>query len=215
MTTPVQLIDKCRQRYNAVGDTFYSDDELYQLAYEGCQELAREAACIERVFTTPSVVGQQAYAYPTQTIGIKRVTYDGKRLDRITFRQDDMLTYLDSATTDQGEPDKYFIWNNTLYLRPLPDTADLNIQIFAYNEPQEITAVSTFEIPNMWISSLIDYVVANMSAKEKNWDANGYHQKRWDMTILKAKQWARKAKTRDTYNCVIDEIDLYSPIGVR
>jgi hypothetical protein len=120
--TPTQLETIIRQRTNTVGDTFWSTDEMLKLFWMAHLEMAREAMCIERTYTTTSVASQQEYDYPTQTIAIKRVTYDGEKLQPITMSEDDALTLSDSTTTALGTPKIYFVWNETIYLRPVPDT---------------------------------------------------------------------------------------------
>ncbi len=137
--TPNDLQEYARRQYNASADQFFSDSELYQHIWAAEYELAYKAMLIERVYTTTTVASQQEYSYPTDTIAIKRVTYDGVKLVPITFKEDDTLTLGNAATTATGSPQFYAIWNETLYLRPVPDD-DLTLKLFTYNEPTAVTA---------------------------------------------------------------------------
>ncbi len=56
--TPTQIEEAARRRYNSVGDTFWSSDEIMQLMTDACLELAKEALVIEATYTTSTVVGQ-------------------------------------------------------------------------------------------------------------------------------------------------------------
>jgi len=214
--TPTQLETIIRQRTNTVGDTFWSTDEMLRLFWMAHLEMAREALCIERTYTTTSVVSQQEYDYPTNTIAIKRVTYDGEKLEPITFREDDAMTLSDAATTAIGRPKFYFVWNETLYLRPVPDTAALTIKIFSYNEPQEITSTSTFEIPCQFVPDTQYYVMAAMSAKEGDFEKASYYQNMWNNAVSRCKAWTRKRLRGDSFAAVQDSDTLpLSLLGVR
>jgi hypothetical protein len=201
--TLTELITMCRQRHNSVGDTFWSDDEIRGLIYAGCNEMAREAKVIEGVYTTSTVVGQQEYSYPTQTISIKRVTYAGAKLQPITFREDDQITGLNAGVTSQGTPQYYAVWNDTIYLRPLPAAVG-TLKIFSYNEPQALTSVSTLEIPSQYHADIVSYVLFCMHAKEKNFDGATYWRDEWDERLLRIKVHQRKRLRGDSFTNVND-----------
>jgi hypothetical protein len=214
--TPTQLETIIRQRTNTVGDTFWSTDEMLKLFWMAHLEMAREAMCIERTYTTTSVASQQEYDYPTQTIAIKRVTYDGEKLQPITMSEDDALTLSDSTTTALGTPKFYFVWNETIYLRPVPDTAGLTIKIYSYNEPQEILTTSAFEIPCQFVPDTQYYVMAAMATKENDVQRANYYQAMWDKAVFRCKAWTRRRLRGDRFHAVQDEETLpLSLLGVR
>src|SRR4051812_19245005 len=140
--TPAQVETFARQKYNAVSDTFFSQSEIMNMIYDACLEFAAETKCIERVYQASTVAGQQEYSYPTNTIAIKRVTCNGIKLEPIDFRDDDTLTLNNDASVTTGAPQYYAIWNNTLYLRAIPDDV-YTLKIFSINEPQAVTSTST------------------------------------------------------------------------
>jgi hypothetical protein len=202
--TPLELQTYARQQYNATTDEFYSDDELYQHIWAAEQILATEGLLIERVYTTTTVVDQQEYSYPTDTIAIKRVTYDGVKLVPISFREDDTLTLGNAATTATGSPQFYALWNRALYLRPIPDD-DLALKIFSYNKPTEVSAASTLEIDEMWHLAMADYLLWKMASKDKNFEAAGHYKELWDKTVYEARKWGRKQKRTDGFHSIKDE----------
>lgn len=214
--TPTELETIIRQRSNTVGDSFWSSDEMLSLFWMAHIEMAREALCIERIYTTTSVADQQDYDYPTQTIAIKRITYDGEKLEPITMREDDALTLSDMDTTSTGRPKYYFVWNNTLYLRPIPDTSDLEIKIFSFNEPQEILTTSTFEIPSQFVPDTQYYVLSAMAVKEGDVSRANFYQGMWAEAVRRCKAWTRKRLRGDAFAAVQDADSLpLSLLGVR
>ncbi len=202
--TPTEIETAARNKYNSVGDSFYSQDEILDLIWEACLDLTRETNLIERVYTSSTVIGQQEYSYPTSTIAIKRITYGGQKLKPITFREDDAVTGLNQGTTDQGTPTYYYLWNETIYLRPIPSAVG-TLKIFSYNEPSEVTNTSTLEIPLQYHMNLTDYVVSEMAAKDSNFSAAKYYREKWEKSKLRAKVWQKKRLRTDSFSVVQDE----------
>jgi hypothetical protein len=196
-----------RAQFNAVGDTFFSTTDFTSSLYQAQLILAREALCIEATYTTTTVVGTQEYSYPTNTISIKRVTYDGKKIQPINLREDDALTLGNSASTATGTPAFYYVWDDTIYLRPIPDD-DLTLKIYSYNEPSEVTSASTIEVPTQFHMDLVEYILSRMYAKDGNIQMAQYHLERWNEAVQAAKKWAQKRKRGDGMPVVGDEETL-------
>lgn len=200
--TPQQIITIARQRYNAVGDDFWPDQEMYDIIYQGSLEMANEGLVIERTFTSLSVNGQQEYPYPTNAIALKRVTYNGKKLHPIDFREDDTLTVVNQITLATGTPQFYAMWNNIMYLRAVPDTDNLTIKVFAYVEPQPVTVSSVLEVPVQYHFNFVNLILSEMSAKNKNYTGAEYYRKFWENDIIRAKRLAHKKTIADGFNMV-------------
>lgn len=202
--TLTQLEQAARERYNAVGETFWSTSEMINLIYAACLELSIETKCIERTYTTTTVASTQEYAFPTGTLAIKRVTYNGRKLMPITFREDDTLTLDNSITTTTGTPTYYIVWNDTIILRPIPDNA-LTLKVYSINEAQALTSTSTLEVPTFTHMRLVNYMLSEMYAKDKDFSSAGYYKKIWEQDKLEIKRWLRKRRRTDAFVGVQDE----------
>lgn len=200
--TPLEINTAARQRYNAVGDDFWSDAEIYNLIYQAECELATEGFLFEQTFTTVSVSGQQEYDWPTNAIAIKRITYNGLKLAPFTFREDDVLTQLNQATTSTGAPNSYAVWNNIFYLRPTPGTSALTIKVWAYVKPQTVSAASTLEAPTEFHMEMVHYILGEMCAKNKNYEGASYYKNLWTNGLMRAKRFARKKLIGDSFQFV-------------
>ena len=204
--TPSEIILAARQRYNAVGDTNWSDAEICSLIYFGELQLFTELGMvIENTFTTSTVIGTREYAYPSNAASIRRIEFNGKKLFPITFRDDDSLTNQNEATTDTGEPVYYEIFDSTIYLRPIPSTVD-DLKMYANCEPQAVTTTSTLEIPSFTHGALVDYVVAEMAAKDLNFKMAEYYMSKWQNThIPSIKKRIKLNKRGDSFAVVQSE----------
>lgn len=204
--TPAQVLLAARNKYNAIGDSFWSDSELLDLLYEACLDLTKEEPkLIEATYTTSSVALQQEYAYPTNTILIKRITYNGRKLELLTFTEDDEITGFNQDTTSTGSPQYYFVWNETISLRPVPDTSSDTIKIYSNNEPATLTIGSSIEIPTLFHMDLVNFIVSGMAAKDSNANMAIYYEKKWERSVLRAKKWVQKRKRGDSFSVVQDE----------
>lgn len=202
--TPSQLETMARQQYNAVGDTLWSTAEIMDLIYAACMELALESWCIEQTFLAPTVVGTSEYDFPGNSIGIKRITYDGRRLNKITFRQDDYLTGGNQNSTTQGTPNAYAEWNETFYLRPIPD-AVYNLKVFAFIEPQPVTSTSVLEVPSRYHLYMVDYLLYRMYAKDKDFNSAQFFENKWEKNKGKAVSQEKRKRRADAFAVVQED----------
>lgn len=206
--TPVEVATAARDLYNATGDTFFGDTQLYNWMWQGCHELAMKAWCIEAIDSSQSTVaGTQGYAYGTNVIAIKRVTVNGKKLKRITMREDDAITLSNQAVSTQGYPIYYYEFNNTIYMRPIPD-AIYTIGFWTYNDAAVITAVSTFTIPTLFQFDLVDYCLFRMFAKDKDVDLASLHKSLWEQHVKEAISFQKRQRRTDSFATVQSEDTL-------
>jgi hypothetical protein len=204
--TPNDIITYANQRYNSVNDTFFPDTEAYKVIWQGCNELAVKAKLIERSFTTPTVAGTQSYDYPELVFAIKRITWNGIKLVPIGFREDDILSEYNAATTSMGSPQAYVDWGNEIQLRPIPSAA-YSLKVYGYCYPQEVTSVSTLEIPAQYHFALVDLLLAEKSAKNKNYEGAEYYRRFWNEAVQNAIADQRKKKRANGFRVVTD-IDM-------
>lgn len=208
--TPAQIETAARRKYNSASSSFFATAEIYDLIYQAELEIARETKMLEGRTTTTSTASTQSYAYPTGVLEIKRVEYDGAKLTPIDLRDDDALTLLNSNTTAEGTPIYYYDWENTVYLRPIPDTSADQIRIYYYKEPTAVTSASqTLEVPALFHMCIVDYVTAEMAMKDGSQAvAQLYFDKWYDKHMPAMKAWVRKRKTGDGFKVVKDESTL-------
>lgn len=213
--TPSDLLTFVRQRYNAVGDSFFSDVELLEVLSMASLELSIEAECIERRYTTASVLGQREYEKPAYSIRIARITYDGQRLDQTDPTEEDFMTGNDSASTSSGVPKFYSVFSDTIFLWPTPSESAKTIEIFSIDEAQRIASISsTLDIPTRYQLGLSDYALYYMAAKDTNTALSEIYHRKWEKRIADAKRFEMKRAVGDKYKTV-KPVDMmpYHDIG--
>lgn len=205
--TPQEISEYARQQWNAVSDQFFSDGELYRHIYAAQMDLAKITNCIREVFTSSTVVDQHEYAKPTNCIKIKRVTYNGLKLVKLTDREDDSVTLNNSSTTSSGTPEYYFEWGASIYLRPIPAEVG-TLKIFCFNQPQVVSSGSAMEVPARYHLQIADFLLWRMALKDKNFQAASEFSALWKMHLKDAKDFERLALRGDSFSTVQDEETL-------
>jgi len=194
--TPDEIITKARQRYNAVGDTFFSDSELYDLIWEAEMELSMEIQCIEDTYSTSSVASQREYVKPSNCIAIKHITYDGKTLTPVNLDEDDIITGYDEDTTATGTPSNYAEWEGSIFVRPTPGVVK-TIKLWFYAKPAVVVSSTALEVPEEYQIAIIDFILHNMAKKDCNENFASYNLNKWESSKIKFLAWERKKKRRN------------------
>ena len=195
--TPLQIEAAARNRYNALNDTFWSTDEIMDLIYAACLELSTETLCIENIYTTTSTASSREFTFPSETISIYRVEYDGDKLTPISWIEDDALTGSNTSTTSEGTPRYYTIFDNTIFVRPIPSTGSLTVKIYAYEEEQPVTTSSTLATPSRYHMGIVYFVLAEMYEKAKDPSGSTRYRQLWLNEIARAKRFEKRRKRGD------------------
>lgn len=187
--TLAQFLERVRRRHNDEDTTnqFFGEQEVYQYLTDRCNEVLSVIGQLEAVDTSnTSVADTQTVSYPTNTTTIRQVDYKNDRLQRITFREaEDYKT--DSGFTS-GRPDKWFPWNRTIYLVPVPDTTGDAITIYHYELHPEIdnSSQTTIDIPAVLHTHLITGVLADMFSKDQNAQLTSFYESKWQSVCMDA-----------------------------
>lgn len=209
--TPTELETYTRQRYNAVGDNFFSQSEMFNYFYEAQIQLAQKAMCIRSVYTTTSVISQRVYDFPTNAIAIVRVEYDGERIFPNDFIDDDAQTGNNPDETVTGRPQYYQQWGQEVYLRPTPSASSLTIKIYSYDMPSVPTASGTLDVPTRYHTKLSDYALYLMAIKDKNYAQADRYQRTWEKHVEDAVAFERQRHVADELRTVKDWAEQATP----
>jgi hypothetical protein len=168
--------------------------------YQAELELALEASVIEATTTVSSTTNTQTVTFPTNCIGIRRIEYDGQKLNPASVDDDPK----NSTTEVYGTPAEYSIWNDTIYLYPTPQDSQ-SVKIFYYKEPDQLTASSTvMSVPARYHTDILDMVLSVMYAKDQNTNMSSYHRNLWESNLNKIKRSRRKEKRGDQFQVVAE-----------
>lgn len=210
--TPSDLETYVRQRYNSVGDSFYPQDEIFNFFYAAQMEIATETFCIRSTHTTTSVASTRTYAFSlfaSNIFSIARVEYDGHRIFPNDFIDDDSLTGNNTDEILEGIPEHYQEWNDTLYLRPTPDTSAKTIKLYTYDLPRVPSASIPLDIPSRYHLYLADYALWCMLTQDDNRGMSQDYLALWQAHKKTVLQTERLRRVGDSLRVVKDMDELY------
>lgn len=197
-----QINDLIRQRYDAIGDNFFSDDFLYKALWQAEGILAKEGWIIENTYTTTSVASTREYAFPTNALAVREVRYKNDKIRKIPLAYDPKS----DASEPTGTPTDYAIWDGILFLFPTPAVSADTIQVRVFEYPQMLSASSSLNVPDEYQLDLVDYVLGQMALKDGNVQLYREYMAAWQQTVQRAvKNKARilradrSAVVKDTY----------------
>lgn len=204
--TAAQIIEAARNNLNAVSDNLWSDTELLTTLYGVELQLSRATRCIEAVSSsTTSVSGTSEYSKPTYAIDVLRVTYDGVKLQRITYDEYDVLH--PSGTTTSGDPSYYVFFNDTLILDPVPSTTGDTIKIWSYNQPVTLAASDTPSTPGRYHDALVNGLTYAMCPKDLGHPLVVFWKDKWFTSIAEVEKHVKLRRRADGFATVQREED--------
>ncbi len=209
--TATDLIETARDKYNGTGDTFFDDNFLYRWLTEACNVMARRTNIIEAIDTQNTVADTQEYNYPQYAMSLKRVEYEGGKLQLITFREDDAITLSGQTGDATGTPVFYTDFDRTIYLRPVPSAVG-ELKVYYYSLHPDLIEGSTVLIPDEYQASLVDFVLANMYAKDKDFNAATFYETKFEKTLQEIIRQKQAKKRADKFASVQSEELLPSTV---
>jgi hypothetical protein len=196
------LIDHCKQAYNAVGDSFFSDVWYYSMIWQAETELAIQGWVIETTLNTTSVTGTRELAWPSNCLGIREVKYDYKNLKKVSLDNDPIT----SVGGYSGTPNSYAVWENTIILFPTPSATGDAIQIRCYMSPDVISIpTAPLNVPDEYQIQLSYFVLSQMAFKDQNLSLGQIYLQKWEQVVERARQ-QRKRRLRADRNSRVKDV---------
>ncbi len=199
------LITRARTRISETSETFHTEANLIAHADEAQKYVVRETKSLEDIDTSTTIVsGTQNYALPTDNIAIRRITFDGIKLFPIDFLDIYESEIDDSAST--GTPSNYYLWNDYMYLYPIPGAGNVGktLAVYYYKAPTTITAsTDTLETKEVYDDAIICYMAYLSLIKDSESDLSNLDKADYMMGECNAKIGSIKNQLK--------EKDLSSP----
>ena len=200
--TPTEIETMARRQYNAVGDTFYSSEEIMDYIYKAQMEYCKYTFMLKKIYETVSVADQNEYPMPSNTISIKRVEFNGTKVDPISMRENDDITLANDPTISLDTIAHYYEWGDSIFFSNAPASSGTTIKIYTYSMPQAVTITSTLEIPGEYHLDVVTYVNYMMSLKDENAAAAGTYQSTWLQSLREARKLERRKLRGDSFASV-------------
>ena len=186
--TVATIITRARYDINESTASFWSDAELTTWINQAIWEITAKTRCLEKAVSTQTLAEDDYdYSISGDWLSIETIIHDsgtttgdsdtseaGRRLH--TLKRIDIRDF--GHTRETGRPKQYAVWNDTLYIWPIPDSdqSGTTLILFSVNLPTGVTSTSSaIETPAYFDHSILNYVKAKAYFKDKREAKGNYY----------------------------------------
>lgn len=144
-----------------------TDADIVRWANDGQVDIVRKTECLQKKTEFNVTANDESYDLPADSIRLRRVELDGKALSRVELEElDNVVPDRNVTGTSSGSPVVYYVWGQTLWLYPKPETAGTsNLDLFYLKRPAALAVDADIpEIPVHMHEDIVRYCLAR--AKE-------------------------------------------------
>lgn len=151
-----------RRIKNKIGDTAGSevtDTQLLDWINDGTLEIARRVQQPQATATTVTVAAQASYSIATfaaDVLRLRTVLYDGLLMQALSQEEVDQLLPDREKLNQQGVPQSFWVFADTITLWPAPSSAGLVLKIMYVKRPA-LVAIDA-DVPNIPLHMHLDLV---------------------------------------------------------
>lgn len=143
-----------------------TDADIIRWVNEAMRDIAVENQLLQKIATTSSVIGQVAYAQPSDILKFHSIRYDDQRLTFLSMDEAESRYSLGDGT--KGVPEVVYSWAGNYEFYPAPEAVK-TIKVYYTRLPTEVTAVgNTPELPVGYHQRIVDYCLAQVALQDDN-----------------------------------------------
>jgi len=183
------VIKRVLRQFGDEASVQIDENDIMRYINDGAKEIAVQNDLGQITASQNSVVGQNLYVAPADTLAIRSVYFDMSKLEFYTRTEyDAFVNSQDPKETASGIPFLYTRFVNDLLLYPMPDSIK-TIKIWYFQRPVEVTA-TTDQLPFAveYHNRIVEYCLQQAYQTDEDWDAAERMKGQFDDGMVKLKQ---------------------------
>ena len=165
-----------------------TDTDIIRWINQGQNEIVNKNPMIQATATQTSVVAQQTYSINTlapDILQLEAVIFDGWPLEPTNLERIKADLGSSYATTP-GTPQYFYVWDNTIYLWPVPDT-EKSIQINYSRHPMSVaSAGDLLGVPDRYYDRVCEYVMSKAYELDEDWQGHQTNKQAFEDKLMEA-----------------------------
>lgn len=199
---------------------YWSDAELLRHLNRGELDFSNKTHILEDTAQLSLIQGRLDYPLPANWLSAKAVffkivntdgTFRWKRLYPTNLEKNaqQQPNFMNTTDANQGTPQRYWVWNRSLWLDKAPDALNSTYLLLFYkSKPIALTAATQqINLDDSLSEALFEYIMWKALRKEQEFDAADEHKLEYDRYVAEGRKWVKK-QSGDQRN----RIDIDSPI---
>lgn len=202
------IIQDVRRELLETTAAFWSDAELLRHLNRGEQDYVNRTRILEDTASLSTTTGTMDYQLPPNWVSAKLVLYNSKEiatdddawkrleptsLEKMGQEHPNFLA-TETVTSLEATPEKYFIWQNRIYLYPAPrNSKDSDLHLFYKAKPIALTATSqSINIDDSLAEALTAYILWRAWKKSKETALASEQQAIYAEYVGQGRRWANR-----------------------
>lgn len=214
------IITDVRRELVETSAAYWTDAELLRSINRAELDYVNKTRILEDTAQLSLVQGRLDYPLPSNWLSAKAVffktenadgTYKWKRLYPSNLEKTAQMSpnFLNTTTDNQGVPQRYWIWNRSVWLDKAPDADnDTTLLLFFKSKPIALTATTQeLNLDDSLSEAITAYVLSKAWKKEQEADLAAEQELIYDRYVAEGRKWVKK-QSGDQRN----RIDIDSPL---
>lgn len=158
---PSQIKNRVKRQFGDSSGAQITDNDIVDWINESQREIYTKNNLGMTKGTVATIIGTGEYAFPTNTMRLFSVKYDGTALKEITIQDIDTLFPNYDAVLERGTPSHYWTYADKIDLYPIPDSVK-NLTILYNRFPVDIAADDSIplDLDLKYHNRVLDYCYA-------------------------------------------------------
>jgi len=177
----------------AMGDpsgTYIEDEDVFGWIFDAQQDIAKLTECFTADFEITSVADQELYVLDVALLKVLRLTYEHRKLERITITQLDTVDPNRDIAGNNGVPTHFYLDGGSLGLWVKPSTGVIDcIRIRARVLPTNVISADAdiLQIPDLFQQDIYRYCLIQARHKDESPEMLVILIEEWRQKIMLAK----------------------------
>lgn len=200
-----QQVSMVKTLFGDSSGAMVSDSDIKTFLNAAQIDVARRTTYLGKRAQTSSVASDGTYELPDDLLLIKKVTYNGTKLEKIDEEVLDDLNPTADNGSSVGTPTHYYLWGRILHLNPWPESAGSgNIDIWYIKSPAELVDdTDVTELPANCHEDMVKYALALCKEVDDDYNAVANIRSEYELRLTSSTQEANDPY-EDSYPAVRD-----------
>lgn len=215
------LITDVRRELVEISASYWTDAELLRHINRGELDFTNKTRILEDTASLSLTQGRLDYPLPSNWLSARAVFFKVVDAQSGTFRWKRIYpsnlektaqqspNFMNTETTNQGSPQRYWIWGRSLWLDKAPDANNsTTLLLFYKSKPIPLTLVTEqLNLDDSLSEAITAYILWKAWSKEQEFDRADAQQLTYDRYVAEGRRWVKK-QSGDQRN----RIDIDSPL---
>jgi len=222
------MINQVRRQLVETTAAFWSDSELLTLINEAERDFHNKVRVLESRAVMSTIAGRADYPLPSNWLSARAIFFNNPNSSTPTIdawyrlrptnlekQAQEQPGFLSDETNTRGKPRRYWLWDRSLFLDPVPDIdGDSNVYMFFKSKPIPlVSAVYELNTDDSLSDAIESYVLWKAWKKEKEYDLAAEAKQNYDNGVREGRRWAKKESGDQKYKLDIESGLAFGSIG--